>query len=655
MATLEMEAISVSAGYFSETNDQAASAIGFSYEEIRRAPGSAGDVSRIMMSLPGVAKVNDQSNNLIVRGGNPIENTFFIDNIEVPNINHFPNQGSSGGPIGMINVDLIQDVHFYTGGFAAKYGDRLSSVMDIQFREGNRTEFDGQIDFNLAGFGGVGEGPLFHDRGSWLVSARRSYLDFVVGLFDVGSTIAPTYGDIQGKIIYDPAQNHKLTLLFLHADDHNAPDRKTGEENAMDHYGNQDLYQQTAGINWRALWGKNGYSNTSVSITSSKYVENFYETSTGKFDIRNRTKEQVWKFRNSNYFRLNNTHAVEFGMEAKHRKEEYDNWYAETTSVLGDTVPAFLLRQKLTANKMGFFINWATTFFHRFEAALGLRSDYFSYNENITVSPRISLSYQWTPLTSLNASWGRFHQHLPLLLLSQYPVHKALKDPSAIHMILGIEHMLTEDTKLTLELYKKDYTCFPMDSAQPGLFIMDYSYFDNYEKLRDNGRALSYGIEITIQKKLAKDFYGLISGSYFRSRYRGGDGTWRNRSYDNRFTFSMEGGYKPNRNWEFSLRWIYAGGVPYTPFDVEKSKQNHRAVYDENKINEMRYPHYFSVNIRFDKRFHFTRSDLILYLSIWNATNRKNIANYFWNDREQKQDKVYQWPLLPILGLEFEF
>lgn len=231
MAAIVTDEISVTSGYFPESSEEPTSVVSFSYEEIRRAPGSAGDVSRILMTLPSIAKVNDQSNNLIVRGGNPIENTFYIDNIEIPNINHFPHQGASGGPIGFLNVDFIQDVTFYSGGFSSIYGDKLSSVMDITFREGNRSEFDGQLDLNFSGFGGVAEAPLFKNKGSWLFSARRSYLDFVVDVFDVGSTVAPVYGDIQGKLVYDINANNKLILLGVFADDHNAPDRETGEEN----------------------------------------------------------------------------------------------------------------------------------------------------------------------------------------------------------------------------------------------------------------------------------------------------------------------------------------------------------------------------------------------------------------------------------------
>jgi hypothetical protein len=655
MSAVETEGVSVTAGYFSDDEDQPTSSVNFSHEEIRRAPGSAGDVSRIVISLPSLAKVNDQSNNLIVRGGNPIENTFFIDNIEIPNINHFPHQGASGGPIGILNVDFIQEVNFYTGGFSAMYGDKLSSIMDITFREGNREKFDAQLDLNFAGFGGVAEGPLFKNNGSWLFSARRSYLDFVVDVFDVGSTIAPVYGDVQGKLAYDINPNHKLILLGVFADDHNAPDRETGEKNFMTHYGNQDLYQGTVGMNWRAIWNKSGYSNTSLAFTSNKYNEDWYETTTGNFDIKNRSNERAFKLRNVNHFRLNRKNTFEFGIEAKHLTEEYNNWYAETTNALGDTIPSLTLMDEISANKLGTFINYIANPFSRLTTTLGVRADYFSYNKNISVSPRLAFSYHITHLTSINGSVGLFSQNLPLLLISQHDSNKDLKDPMAAHYIMGIDHLLTESTKLTLEFYQKNYRNFPIDPLQPALFIIDGNYFENYGALADIGEARSRGVEIMVQKKLAKDFYGLASASYFRSRYKGGDGIWRNRNYYNRVTFSFEGGYKPNRNWEFSLRWIYAGGVPYTPFDIEQSKLNHRAVYDKNRINEVRYPDYHAMNIRFDRRFHFRGSNLIFYLSAWNVYNRKNIANYFWNDKEQKQDAVYQWRILPIFGLEYEF
>jgi hypothetical protein len=659
-SVIEGQAITVTAGYFSQTEEQPTSAVHFSYEEIRRAPGSAGDVSRILMILPSVAKVNDQSNGLIVRGGSPVENAFFIDNIEIPNINHFPTQGSTGGPIGLVNVDFIRDVHFSTGGFSSMYGDKLSSVMDITFREGNPDEFDGQLDLNFAGFGGVAEGPLFDNKGSWLFSVRRSYLDLLVKAFDVGTSIAPSYGDYQGKVVFDVASNHKLMLLGVFGDDHNSPDKDAAEEYDMIVYGDQDLYVGTTGINWQAVWPDLGYSNTSISYSSQKFEENFIETTTDSLLMVNNSHEQTVRFRNVNHLRLALRHSMECGLEIKHLVTDFENYYNEYTDALGDMVPEFTLNVGESAEKYGAFLSYRVKPISPLTVEAGLRADHFCYNDNTYISPRFSIAVQLTRRTSINGSAGLFYQSLPAILLFQDEENRDLKDPRAVHYVLGLGHLLTENTKFTLEVYRKDYDFFPIDPTQPSLFLIDelyyrYGFFFNHGRLTDTGKARSNGIEMMIQKKLAENFYGLASASYFRSEYRDDRGTWVERVFDNRYIMSVEGGYKPNNKWEFSLRWIFAGGPPYTPLDVEASKAINRAVLDDRRINDARYPDYHSLNLRFDRRLHFTGSNLVFYLSVWNAYNRKNVASYFWNEMEQKQDIVYQWSLLPIMGFEYEF
>jgi len=655
---VQIEGIQVETDYFVETEDKTTSVVSFSNEEIRRAPGSAGDVSRILMSLPSVAKVNDQSNNLIVRGGSPMENSFFIDNIEIPNINHFPHQGSSGGPIGILNVDFIQDVTFNTGGFSAIYGDKLSSIMEIDFRDGNPNEFDGQIDFSWVGFGGIFEGPL-SKKSSAMLAVKRSYLKYIVDAIDIGTSAAPEYGDVQAKFTYEFNPFQKLSFLAVFADDHNAPDQENAADNYMSHYGNQDLYQGTYGLNWRAVWNESTFTNTSISVTSSQYDEDFYETfkvnTAGNPDIKNRTNELELKLRNVNFKRLSEKISLDFGFDAKHLKHDYDNYLAETTNALGDTIPELILKDVIEAEKLGGFVSLNYDPFQKFSATFGLRADYFSLNENVTISPRFSCQYKLNDKTSLNGSMGIFHQNLPLLLLSQTDNNNDLKDPYAAHYIVGFEHLLSEDTRLVVEAYQKDYSNFPADPGQPGIFVIDDNFFNYYESLKDTGQALSQGVEVILQKKLAASIYGLASATYFSSRYKSSDGVWRNRNYDNRLIVSFEGGYKPNPGLEMSLRWIYAGGVPYTPIDVAQSIVNHRAVYDENKINAERYPDYHSLNVRLDKRFFFNKTNLVIYASVWNAYAQKNIAEYYWNDDEQEIDTIYQWTMLPIIGVEWEF
>ncbi len=655
---VESEQVVVTAGYFHQNDVQSMNSVGFSREEIRRAPGSGGDVSRIIMSLPSLAKVNDQSNSLIVRGGSPLENAFYIDGIEIPNINHFPTQGATGGPIGMVNVDLIDEVNFHTGGFAPTYGDKLSSILDIRFREGNRNNFDGQLDLNIAGFGGVAEGPL-GDKGSYVISARRSYLDYVMKWFDVGTTVAPRYGDVQGKIVYSLSQSHKISIVGLHGDDHNNPDLKAALENDMVYYGPQDIYQSAGGVVWRALWGKNAYSTTSVGYLSSRFNEDMYETNTGVHLLQNRSAEEAATFRNVNHVRMSEIFSAEFGLEAKRLMNDYDNSYGAYTNATGDSTPAVSISQHPAANKFGEFFNFIVRPFHRFTASIGARCDYFSVNERTTFAPRVTMSYELNEQTTVRVSSGMYYQNLPLILISQNAANKNLRDSYAEHYIAGVDHLLTEDTKLTVEAYMKEYYDLPVDPTDPSLFLVDEvfyrtGFFLSHGALTNNGKAHSRGIEITVQKKLAKDFYGLASATYFKTEYKGADDVWRKRVFDNQFIVSVEGGYKPNNEWEFSVRWIYAGGTPYTPFDFTQSQQLKRAVFDGNRINGSRYPAYHSMNVRFDKRFHFESSNLVFYLSAWNVYDRKNVAAYFWNEKENTQDTIYQWNLLPIFGVEYE-
>ncbi len=659
-STMQTETIEVNAGYFVKMEEQPVSLTNFSREEIRRAPGSAGDVSRILMSLPSIAKVNDQSNSLVVRGGSPVENSFYIDNIEIPNINHFPTQGSSGGPIGILNVEFIKDVDFYAGGFSPMYGDKLSSIMNIRFREGNRERFNGQLDLNWAGFGGVFEGPVFDQQGSWLFSARRSYLEWVIKMFDVGTSVAPSYGDIQGKLVYDLSDQHRITVLGILADSHSSSTKQVADENAMIAYGDQDIYEFAAGLNWRALWSKLGYSNTSLSFTSASYKENFSETSTQMPLLKNNSLEQTITLRNTNHLHLNDFHSVQVGFEIKQITSDYDNFYAETLDPAGNIVPALKLTDKISTEKYGLFLNYIINPVEKLRLNLGIRGDLFSYNNKSVMAPRFSAAYKLNDRTTISGSAGLFYQNLPLLLLAQRQNNRQLKTMQATHYILGVNHLISENTRLTVEVYKKDYKNFPLDSAQPGFFIIDELYYNHgfftyHENLNDNGKAFTQGVELTIQKRLAKDFYGLLSASYFQSRYSDSNGLWKNRVYDNRVVLSVEGGYKPNNEWEFSMRWIYAGGPPYTPYDQKASREINRGILDDTQINNERYPDYHSLNVRFDKRFHFTYSNLIVYLSIWNVYNQKNVASYYWNDSENKQDVIYQWGLLPIFGLEYEF
>lgn len=650
----------VRSGYFNSEKGRDISVTSFNYEEIRRAPGSAGDISRIIMGLPGLAKVDDQSNSLMVRGGSPIENAFYLDNIEIPNINHYPSQGSSGGPLGLINVDFIQDVSFSTGGFSASYGDRLSSVMEIAFREGNHSTNEYQLDLNFAGFGGVAEGPISGGKGSWMLSLRRSYLDLLIKAVDAGTSVAPVYGDYQGKAVYELNKNNKLTLLFVSGDDHSDSDQKTAFENDMIYYGNQDIYENTAGLNWRVLWERLGYSNTSVSYSSTKYHEDFYESGSESLLTQNHSLEESFRFRNVNHLRFSDINSLEFGVEAKHQRTDFNIFYASYTDATGAPSAPVRFDKVSSITKSAVFADYLISPTESLTLDIGLRADHFSNDGELTLSPRLSLDYKASPLISFFASFGIYTQSMPLILLAQNEKLAKLKSARAVHYIAGMKYLITEDIRLSLEVYRKNYERFPVNPSEPTLFTIDeifyrYGFFFGHDDLIGTAKAYSQGLELMLQKKMARDFYGLTSLAWFSTKYRDQAGQWRNRVFDNRLIFSIEGGYKPSAEWDFSLRWIYAGGRPYTPFDLQASTSLNRSVVDESMTNQARYPDYHSLNVRVDRRFNYSGSNLVVYFSIWNVYNRKNVSSYFWNQKENRQDTISQWGMLPIFGLEYEF
>ena len=657
-SSIQMDNVVVKSGYFNELENKPVSTVNFSSEEIRRAPGSAGDVSRILFGLPSLAKINDQYNSLIVRGGSPVENSFYLDNIEIPNINHFPVQGSSDGPIGLLNVDFIDDVNFYSGGFSPIYGDRLSSIMELKYREGNKEKLAPQVNLNLAGFGGAIEGPL-GSNGDYMLAINKSYLDLILNENETGGAM-PSYGDIQGKFVYNINDKNKISIIDLTSIDNiNLKYENAIETNVTNVYGKTNGLTNTAGINWQHIWNKSGYSKTSLSHTYTKYNREYYETKSQNLLTNNKSVENTIKFRNVNYFKINKINSIEFGIEGGVILNKFDYIFEQWQDSYGKITPKLRVNNKMDGYKAGIFGVEHLQLTDKLKFTLGARADYFNLTDAFKISPRVSTSYNVDDKTTFSASAGIFYQDIPTYIISQNEKFKKLKTPKAQHYILGISRNLGESTRLSIEAYYKNYENFPIDPDQPNLFLFDQvsvmGLFLNHERLVDNGKAISKGIEVILQKKLAKDFYGMAAGSISKARYRDFNGSWYDRIYDNQFNFTLEGGYVPNDEWEFKLRWIYAGGAPYTPFDYAASKENDKGIYDLSRTNSERLPDYHSLNIRVDKRFYFQGSNLTVYISVWNVYNRKNIAQYVWNEVKNEPDEQVEWSTLPVLGVEFEF
>ncbi len=643
--------------YFAEASNNKVSTTGFDNEEIRRAPGAAGDISRMLTSLPSVSGTGGSNNNLVVRGGNPIENGFYVDGIEVPNISHFPGQGITGGPIGLLNVDFINNINFSSGGFSTAFNNKLSSVSDIAFRTGNDKSYDYQASLDFIGYGFIAEGPIKKDRSSFMVALRRSYLDLITNMVDLGTTSVPWYGDLQGKLSFDIDKENKLSVIFVSGDDHSESTRDMAEDEDMLYYGDQNIYMNTVGLNWRKMLGTATSHELMLSWNSMYYNEDFFEPATGMNLVANHSHQQQITIKNRLRHQFNSKNLISGGLSIKLNLDEIDNSYGDTIDQYGTTIEGESVNSTRDDIIAGGYIEYDLKTFDRMSINASISGDYYEKSDESAFSARFMTRYQVFENTYFTGALGKYHQELPSVLLVQQEEYPLL---SANHFVIGLEQIITPSLKLTLEAYHKEYSNMPIDSNTPELFVLDEPFYDNglysiHPNLLSDGKSSSDGIEASIQKKMVGDFYGMISGSYFKSEYEGLSGKSYSRSYDNIYFANIQIGYRPNFSWEFSGKWTFSGGAPYTPFDEEASIASGQGVLDTSRINKERYPDYHSLDLRIDKRIFFRQSSLVTYLSVWNVYNRSNVGSYYWNPFTNKQDTVYNWGMLPVLGIEFEF
>ncbi|MEX1135769.1 MAG: TonB-dependent receptor, partial [Balneolales bacterium] len=654
-STAEEELI-VTGGYFNHDKINPVSRNQMNSEEVRRVPGSGQELSRVIHTLPGVASGGEMSQDIMVRGGSPMENGYYIDNIPMPGIQHFEMQnGASNGPIGIVDTELVEDIEFIAGGFSAGYGNHLSSVTDIRYREGSRDRMHVTGTMSMSGFGGKLEGPLPGENGSILISGRRSYLDLIADA--VNSQGAPRYGDFQAKAVYDLDANNKITLLNIYGDSEINTTAEEAIEEGWRTWLQMRTRQNTTGLNWRRMHSDRFYSNTSISY--SKKVDNtttrFVQNDSRDFDLN--LNQYYADFRNINYWQQSRNNRFEFGLEGNFNKGDYRYYLAEDMMATGFIRNEISRDLDIQGYHSGIFGSWISNPFRSVTTTIGFRGAYTSLNSDFNVDPRLAVSVDLTSRLRFNASAGLFHQQIPYFYLSQNNDFQSLPNLQSRHVITGLDYMLGEDTKLTLEVYDKTYRNLPVQPAGSEQhnpeFVLDGTSI--HDELVSDGRAFARGIDLILQKKLAENFYGHITASLYRSRYRDAEGDWQNRDFDVRHLINIIGGYRPNQLWEFSARWSYVGARPYTPIDEIASEAHQRTLFDMGQFNQERMPAHHSLFLRFDRRFFFKNLTLVTFFELWNAYNRKNVRSYYWHINENRVGEEPQFNTLPVGGFEIQF
>ena len=678
-AVFEGDAVTVTAGYFDRDPAAPTSAARFQAEEVRRAPGAAGEVARVLNALPGVAARGETSQDLFVRGGSPSENAFYVDGVLIPVAQHFATgDGASFGPTGLINSAFVDDVAFSRGAFSAATGNRLSSVATIRYREGSSRRYTGEMGLNFAGGQLVLEGPIgrrgagagvgAEPAGTFFVSGRRSYLDLVAGAIDAGG--APRFGDLQGKATFDLGGGHRLTALNLFGE--SAFSQTAGEawEDGEPEAGRSHNRQNTAGLVWRApvrFGDVQGVSETagshSVMLRTNRFAPigpgaDGEGAPDGRAAFRERALDHLANLRHVTRLAPSARVQLEVGAEGLYEHGRYEAERAPYTGIDGSPQPAIDRELGLGRSRIGAFATAALRPTARLTVSPGLRVDYNALAGEAYAQPRLALAYQLTGRVTATAAAGLYRQAVPLWIAGQADGNRDLSDPQALHLVGGMDVQLAPEILLTVEGFWKDYSDVP--EATPGNPLQVPAYALDARggfvgPLQSTGEAEAYGVEALVQKKLASGLYGLVSAAYVRARYEDLAGALRNRDFDTRGQLSVVGGWKPNAKWELSARWSYLGGRPTTPIDPVASTEAGEEVRDFSRVNEDRLPAYHSLFVRGDRRWRVRATEITAFVSLWNAYGRDNADDLFWNVREGAVDQRSQFGTLPIVGLEVAF
>lgn len=653
---VEGEEVTVTAGYFHRSDTETVSSRSLNAEEIRRSPGGGQELARVISTTPGVATTGETSQDLMVRGGSPRENGFYIDNIYIPGIQHFEElDGSSNGPIGLVNTDLVDQLDFYAGGFSASYGGRMSSMANIRYKEASKEKRQASIDMSLAGFGGSFEQPVNNGSGSWLISLRRSYLDLIAGAINAGG--APRYGDVQAKGVYDLDQKNKITLLQIFGDSRFTNEMEDAVEDGFRTVPDFRNRQNSTGLNWRHISSERTYSNSSVSWSfTNQQLENIF-VKDESLELRYDNRHDYLNLRHVQYHRAGDKIRFEAGADLRYTRGQFNYYFAPFTNEAGVERPGFernLSKEQITGDLFGTAIIKPL---ENLTINAGTRAGYNNLNEQLTLSPRLAASWDLNRRLTLNAAAGIYRQDLPLYIRSQQPHFDDLKDPFATHLIAGFDYLLGNATMFSVEVYDKQYRNLPIQPAgfNDGLpeYVFDSQTF--FDDLNDSGEAYARGIDLMLHRKIKDGLYGTISASFFRSRYRDFSGEWQNRDFDVEQLFSVIGGYRPNQKWEFSARWTYIGSRPHTPFDLERSSAAGQAILDGSRFNQERLPAFHSLYARFDRRIFLERVTIVTFVEMWNAYNRSNVEAMYWNQNTGSPDEYNQFSMLPVGGFTIEF
>ena len=619
-----------------------------SIREIERNPGGNRDISKIVQSLPGVISIPGFRNDIIVRGGSPLENKFYLDGIEIPVINHFQTQGSTGGPVGILNVNFIKDVNFYTGAFPVNLANGLSAVIDFKQMEGNLEKPKFRFTLGSSDLGFTADGPLGKNKKTtFIASARQSYLQGLFSLLKL--PFLPNFIDYQAKVTHKPNAKNEFNFILLGAVDFfrlNENVNKGVTDSAqlksnkyiLGYLPDFSQWNYTIGGSY-TYYGKSKHqvflSRNMLSNNTKKYKDNDESDPANKL-LEYKSTEEENKLRYENSIRKGRLNVLTGG------GFEFAQYTVSTFNRISTPAGEQLINfsSNLNAYKYGVFGRLNYSFTGGKLISGSIRFDGNAYNKHMANpinQPSISLSGS-IPLgrkVYLSANVGQFHQIPSYSLLGYRNSDGSLANKDELKYLRnrmvsgGLQYNYGRETKITFEGFYKRYANYPVtvrDSISLGNLGADFAIVGN-EPVRANGTGEAYGTELLVQRRSKNGLYGIASYTLAWSRFTDKYGKMVASAWDSRHTLSLTGGKKLKKNWEIGFKWRLVTGRPFTPVDTLRSlnKANwditNQAVLDINRLNTGRLSNFNQFDIRIDKVWYFRKSSLNLYLDIQNLLN----------------------------------
>tara|TARA_B100001113_G_scaffold344210_1_gene332328 strand:- start:111 stop:2447 length:2337 start_codon:yes stop_codon:yes gene_type:complete len=632
----------------------------FSAVEIETYPGGNNDITRVIQSLPGISpSVGGFRNDIIIRGGGPNETVYYIDGIEIPNINHFSTQGSSGGPVGLVNISFIKDVTLSTSSFGAEYDNALSGVLAFKQKDANKEKLIGNFRLGSSEAGLTIEGPI-NNKSSFILSLRRSYLQFIFKAF--GFSFLPDYWDYQFKLSHEIDSNNSIKLIGI-----GSIDKLTVNEPDEFNFENQSVIEQipltnqnteTFGITWRRIYKSvNGFfdlsiSNNNLNNNFIRYKDNLTKSDPTYSNISRENETKLRFISNHNFNDIKFSFGFNLTSAKYNNKTKFNFYNIDYLTELNLIKYGFFVKSsKLILNQ-----NLGISFGFRFD------QDNFTSDNNIfsNFSPRLSFSYSLSENNDwkLNLSTGLYYKIPTYTALGFKDINDNFLNANMLytksnHYVLGIEYNSSNSSRFTIESFYKKYNNYPIsvfDNISLANKGADFEVLGN-ELLLSNGKGKSYGLEFLYQQKLQNNFYGIFSYTFFFSEFSNLDNIYLPSVWDNRHLISFTGGYKLKKNWEISSKLRYTGNTPYAPVDTASSSLSYpEIIFDYSQLGNYFLQSFTKLDLRVDKRWNFKSTSMNFYIDIENILgNEIPIPPEYGLSRDEKQNI-----LMPINLIEVE-